>query len=124
MKSSPLLRLLQETPGIESVEMVLTDLNGIYRGKWVPVDNNAKKVIERRFKIPLTAISPDIWGRDIPALCEKTGDGDGKPRIPATRVNGGCQIGGQAFTEIKKVEQQEFSASVTPLEYDTCLVLA
>jgi len=30
-----------------------------------------------QFKIPLTAVSPDIWGRDVPLLCEKTGDGDG-----------------------------------------------
>jgi glutamine synthetase len=172
MNSSPLLRLLEENPGIETVETVLTDLNGIYRGKWVPVDS-ARKVIEGRFKMPLTAVSPDIWGRDVPALCEKTGDGDGicqaieetarllpwlprvtaqvflqlnledgtpwefdprvvlknvsnrfkargltpvcapelefylfeegrdvdgKPRVPATRVNGGCQIGGQLYS--------------------------
>lgn len=172
MKYSPLLGFLEENPSIETVEMVLTDLNGIYRGKWVPVDS-AKKVIEGKFKIPLTAVSPDIWGRDVPALCEKTGDGDGicqaleetarllpwlsrgtaqvflqlnledgtpwefdprvvlknicgqftargltavcapelefylfeegrdgdgKPRIPATRVNGNCQIGGQLYS--------------------------
>lgn len=172
MNSSPLLRLLEENPGIETVEMVLTDLNGIHRGKWVPVDS-ATKVIEGRFKMPLTAVSPDIWGRDVPALCEKTGDGDGicqaieetarllpwlprataqvflqlnledgtpwefdprvvlrqvsdrfkakgltpicapelefylfeesrdgdgKPRVPATRVNGDCQIGGQLYS--------------------------
>jgi len=58
------------------IEMVLTDLNGIYRGKWVPV-SGAIKVLKGKFKIPLTAVSPDIWGRDVPCLCEKTGDGDG-----------------------------------------------
>lgn len=30
----------------------------------------------------------------------------------------------QAFSEIKQVEQAEFSAAVSLLEYDTCLVLA
>jgi glutamine synthetase len=172
MKSAPLLKFLQENPQIETVEMVLSDLNGIYRGKWVPV-SSAKKVLEGKFKIPLTAVSPDIWGRDVPALCEKTGDGDGiceavegsarllpwlprptaqvflqlnledgtpwqfdprvvlkqvfskyqargltpvcapelefylfeegrdsdgKPKIPATRVNGECRIGGQLYS--------------------------
>jgi glutamine synthetase len=76
MKSSPLLKFLEENPGIETVELVLSDLNGIYRGKWVPV-SGAVKLLEGQFKIPLTAVSPDIWGRDVPSLCEKTGDGDG-----------------------------------------------
>ena len=30
----------------------------------------------------------------------------------------------RALTEIKRVEQETFEASVTPLEYETCLVLA
>jgi len=76
MKNSRLLKFLQENPQVEMIEMVLSDLNGIYRGKWVPV-SGAKKVLEGKFKIPLTAVSPDIWGRDVPSLCEKTGDGDG-----------------------------------------------
>lgn len=172
MKNSPLASLLEKNSRIETVEMVLTDLNGIYRGKWVPV-GAAKKVLDGKFKIPLTAVSPDIWGRDVPSLCEKTGDGDGiceaiedtarllpwlsrptaqvflqlnledgtpwafdprvvlknvfgrfrtrgltpvcapelefylfeenrdrdgRPRIPATRVNGQCQIGGQLYS--------------------------
>lgn len=172
MKTSPLLGLLEENPRIETVEMVLSDLNGIYRGKWVPVDG-VGKILDGKFKMPLTAVSPDIWGRDVPALCEKTGDGDGiceaieetarilpwlsrptaqmflqldledgtpwgfdprvvlknvagrfaargltpvcapelefclfeegrdgdgKPRVPATRVNGHCRIGGQLYS--------------------------
>ena len=175
MNSSPLLKFLEANPEIETVEMVLTDLNGIYRGKWVPA-SSAGKVLEGKFKTPLTSVSPDIWGRDVPSLCERTGDGDGiceavqesarmlpwlsrptaqvflqlnqedgtpwgfdprvvlkkifaefqsreltpvcapelefflfeegrdsdgKPRIPSTRANGRCQIGGQLYsTEI------------------------
>jgi glutamine synthetase len=76
MNSTPLLDFLEQHPAIETIEMVLTDLNGIYRGKWVPVEG-AQKLVEGKFKIPLTAVSPDIWGRDVPALCERTGDGDG-----------------------------------------------
>lgn len=73
---SPLHSFFNDHPEIETVEVVLSDLNGIYRGKWLPADA-VGKVIEGKFKIPLTAVSPDVWGRDVPALCEKTGDGDG-----------------------------------------------
>ena len=76
MKRSALLNLLEANPGIETVEMVLSDLNGVYRGKWVPA-TGARKLLDGKFKIPLTAVTPDIWGRDVPALCEATGDGDG-----------------------------------------------
>ena len=73
---SPAARYLRDNPRIRTIEVVLTDLNGVYRGKWLPVEA-ADKVLEGKFKIPLTAVSPDIWGRDVPALCDKTGDGDG-----------------------------------------------
>ncbi|MFC1694545.1 glutamine synthetase family protein [Pseudomonadota bacterium] len=74
--NTPVSRFLQEHPEIETVEVVLTDLNGIYRGKWLPA-HSAGKVLDGKFKIPLTAVSPDIWGRDVRTLCEQTGDGDG-----------------------------------------------
>ena len=74
--SSPVRRFLAEHPTTEIIEVVLTDLNGIYRGKWLPV-NGMDKVLEGKFKMPLTAVSCDIWGRDVPALCRQTGDGDG-----------------------------------------------
>jgi glutamine synthetase len=73
---SPLSLFLEDHPETETIEVVLTDLNGIYRGKWLPA-SSAGKVLDGKFKIPLTAVSPDVWGRDVPALCEKTGDGDG-----------------------------------------------
>lgn len=75
-KHPSLKRFLDDHPHIETVEVVLSDLNGIYRGKWLPA-SAAGKVMGGQFKMPLTAVSPDIWGRDVPVLCEKTGDGDG-----------------------------------------------
>jgi glutamine synthetase len=168
---------LSAHPEIETIEAVLTDLNGVYRGKWLPV-SAASRLLEGKLKMPLTAVSPDIWGRDVEALCETTGDGDGicaavestvrrlpwltrptaqvflqlntedgkpwgydprsvlagvyesfrsrglrpvcapelefylfsegrgadgKPRVPATRVNGDCHIGGQLYsTEVMR----------------------
>ncbi len=170
--NSPVTRFLEDHPEVETVEVVLTDLNGIYRGKWLPA-HSAGKVLEGKLKMPLTAVSPDIWGRDVRTLCHQTGDGDGvctpvensirmlpwlshptaqlflqlntedgtpwefdprvvlknvcamyhergltpvcapelefylfeegrdgegKPKVPATRVNGDCRIGGQVYS--------------------------
>jgi glutamine synthetase len=75
-RESPVRRYLAEYPETDTVEVVLTDLNGIYRGKWLPTAGIGK-VLEGKFKMPLTAVSCDIWGRDVPALCRQTGDGDG-----------------------------------------------
>lgn len=69
-------RFLERHPDTETIEVVLTDINGVFRGKWLPV-SAVDKLLGGQFKMPLTAVSPDIWGRDVPALCQRTGDGDG-----------------------------------------------
>jgi glutamine synthetase len=76
MTNSPVKDFLQKHPQTETIEAVLTDLNGVYRGKWLPA-NQADKLLSGKFKMPLTSVTPDIWGRDVAALCEITGDGDG-----------------------------------------------
>ena len=53
---SPVRRFLAEHPDTEIVEVVLTDLNGVFRGKWLPIAA-ADKVLEGRFKMPLTSVS-------------------------------------------------------------------
>ena len=73
---SAVRRYLRAHPATETIEVVLTDLNGIYRGKWLPADG-IDKVLEGKFKMPLTSVACDIWGRDVPSLCRQTGDGDG-----------------------------------------------
>jgi len=69
-------QFLADNPDIEVFEVLLVDLNGVLRGKWIP---RAKfdSVLSNSIKMPLTAVTPDIWGRDVPALCHHTGDGDG-----------------------------------------------
>jgi glutamine synthetase len=74
--SSPVRKFLAKHPEVQTVEVVLTDLNGILRGKWLPI-SSVEKVLEGKFKMSLTGVSADIWGRDVPALCQKIGDGDG-----------------------------------------------
>jgi len=73
---SPVRQFLREHPDVQTVEVVLTDLNGILRGKWLPV-SAVDKVLDGQFKMSLTGVSADIWGRDVLALCQKTGNGDG-----------------------------------------------
>jgi glutamine synthetase len=74
--TSPVRKFLSEHPETQSIEVVLTDLNGIYRGKWLPLAA-VDKVLEGKFKMPLTSVTADVWGRDVDEICARTGDGDG-----------------------------------------------
>jgi len=69
-------QFLTDNPDIEVVEVLLIDINGVHRGKWIP-RNKLVSVFNGELRLPLTSVTPDIWGRDVPALCSKTGDGDG-----------------------------------------------
>ena len=58
------------------VEALITDCNGIARGKWLPVQK--LDTIQRQgLKLPKSALGLDVWGRDIPALAHANGDIDG-----------------------------------------------
>lgn len=67
---------LADNPDIEVIEALLIDLNGVHRGKWLP-RHKLESVFEGDLRLTLTGVTPDIWGRDVPSLCAKTGDGDG-----------------------------------------------
>lgn len=69
-------RFLAENPDIEVIEALLVDINGVHRGKWLP-RHRLTDLFSGEFRLPLTTVAADIWGRDVPALCAKTGDGDG-----------------------------------------------
>ncbi|WP_019528489.1 glutamine synthetase family protein [Dasania marina] len=69
-------QFLTDNPDIETIEVMVTDLNGSFRGKWLTRDN-LEKVFKGDVKLALTTVSPDVWGRDVGSLCDKTGDGDG-----------------------------------------------
>ncbi|MGY8995940.1 MAG: glutamine synthetase family protein, partial [Alphaproteobacteria bacterium] len=69
-------RFLEENPDIETVEIVMTDLNGVVRGKWLP----ASKLVEvagGTTGMTIDLATCDIWGRDVPAVIEGTREGDG-----------------------------------------------
>ena len=69
-------QFLNDYPDITMVEALITDCNGIARGKWLPVQK--LDTIERQgLKLPKSALGLDVWGRDIPALAHANGDIDG-----------------------------------------------
>lgn len=69
-------KFLADNSDIEVIEALLIDLNGMHRGKWLP-RHKLESVFEGGLRMALTGVTPDIWGRDVPSLCAKTGDGDG-----------------------------------------------
>jgi glutamine synthetase len=75
-------QFLQDNPEIEIFEVILHDLNGIHRGKWLPREQ-IRKLFEGGYKMPQSACSLDSWGRDLEELISVTGDTDGVCRSHA-----------------------------------------
>ncbi|QFU74742.1 glutamine synthetase [Halioglobus maricola] len=67
---------LRAHPEITTVEALLPDCNGVMRGKWLPRPKFSK-IYGGELKLPKTALSLDIWGRDVEELVFSTGDADG-----------------------------------------------
>ncbi|MEE4661972.1 MAG: glutamine synthetase, partial [Halieaceae bacterium] len=63
-------------PDITTIEALLPDLSGVMRGKWLP-QHQLHKVYEGEFKLPVTTLSLDVWGRDVEELVFESGDADG-----------------------------------------------
>jgi glutamine synthetase len=56
--------------------MILPDICGGLRGKWISRDKLAK-LVAGELKLPLSSLVCDVWGRDGEAWVFGTGDGDG-----------------------------------------------
>ena len=63
---------------IDSLRGITFDLNGVMRGKRLPV-SQLKKIISGQMRMPLSTANVDIWGRDIEnsKWVFATGDADG-----------------------------------------------
>lgn len=80
---------LADRPEIETIFACICDLNGVMRGKRVPVDQ-VEKIVSGGLRMPLSLLGMDIWGEDIEGneLVWDTGDADGlcdftgRPLIP------------------------------------------
>ena len=69
-------QFLNDYPDITMVEALITDCNGVARGKWLPVQK-LDAIEKQGLKLPKSALGLDVWGRDIPALAHANGDIDG-----------------------------------------------
>lgn len=69
---------LREHPEIANIRAASCDLNGIWRGKRVPVEQ-MEKLLEGSMRMPISALALDIWGSDVEdsPLVFETGDRDG-----------------------------------------------
>lgn len=67
-----------EHPQIQSVDLLVSDLNGVMRGKWAPADA-LKKVNQPGVNLPMSIFGFDIWGREVEStgLHIDSGDLDG-----------------------------------------------
>ena len=66
-------------PEIKNLKVVLTDLNGVFRGKKIPI-SQIYKIENGNFRMPFSVMNLDIWGNDIEKSkwVFSTGDADGK----------------------------------------------
>lgn len=76
--SSELERFLAAHPDTEAVEYLITDSNGVLRGKWAPVES-LKKAFSDGINFPVSMYGLDVWGREVmeTGLHVETGDRDG-----------------------------------------------
>ncbi|PWG63095.1 glutamine synthetase family protein [Spiribacter halobius] len=68
---------LERHPDTAFIETMLVDLNGIPRGKRVPV-SALRRVYDSGINLPASTVVLDVWGRDVEAsgLIFETGDAD------------------------------------------------
>jgi glutamine synthetase len=127
-------QFLSDNPEIEIFEVLLHDLNGIQRGKWLPRDK-IHKLFNGGFKMPLSSCSLDCWGRDQEELITATGDSDGVciphaetlARVPwADKLTGqiivsmtkdvsGSPYGGDCRAALKKIIERFSALGLRPV---------
>jgi glutamine synthetase len=78
MKASQAMDWLDGRSEVKSLRAAVCDLNGVMRGKRIPVEQ-AAKVLDGGLRMPLSVVGVDIWGEDIvkSPLLFATGDADG-----------------------------------------------
>ena len=71
-------KFLDSNPDIESVDLLISDINGMMRGKWAPAEA-LRKINNPGINLPMSLFGLDVWGREVEAtgLHIDTGDLDG-----------------------------------------------
>ena len=74
--NNDLQAFLDAHPDMEIFEVIIPDVCGGLRGKWITRDK-IHKVFAGELKIPLSSLAFDVWGRDGEEWVFDSGDGDG-----------------------------------------------
>ena len=82
MTNSSLTTWFENNPDITQLLVGVFDYNGVLRGKRMPV-SKWESLVKDGFKMPVSILQTDIWGRDIEnsPLVFETGDGDGHVKL-------------------------------------------
>ncbi len=81
MNSDQALLWLNKQPDISSIRAAVVDLNGVWRGKRLPIAQ-AEKTLQDGIRMPLSISAEDIWGEDVAdnPMVFGSGDSDGFAR--------------------------------------------
>ena len=94
-------------PEIKNLKVVLTDLNGVFRGKKIPI-SQIYKIENGNFRMPFSVMNLDIWGNDIEKSkwVFSTGDADGKCFCDSGSRGAGVYFFAKRFGRGKKIRNQ------------------
>jgi glutamine synthetase len=129
------LNWLEGQTEIRSLRAAVCDLNGVMRGKRIPLEQ-AEKVLKGGLRMPLSVVGVDIWGEDIvnsplvfatgdaDGLCESTGRGilpmdwtaEPTALIPLwLREESGAPFGGDPRRALASIVQRFAAHGLTPV---------
>jgi glutamine synthetase len=117
-----LSRFRQRHPDIEVAEVYVSDLNGVARGKLIPVDM-LEKLTNGGMKLPVSVLGLDIFGCDVPesGIALETGDPDGN-LIPVDATLAPMLWAGRPTAQLQCMMTDH--DGVTLCNYDPRVVLA
>lgn len=77
-RNTDIVAWLEDNPQVEVLHTAVCDLNGIMRGKRIPIDQ-ARRIAENGIRMPLSIVGVDVWGEDIVgnSMVFASGDTDG-----------------------------------------------
>lgn len=104
--SERLQTFLNQNPDIELFEVMLPDIGGGLRGKWITRDK-IYKLFAGEIKLPASSVAFDVWGRDIDRWVFGGGDGDGhcQPDIETlVRVPWASRATGQVLMSMNEAD--------------------
>ena len=116
--SAEAARFRREHPDVDKIELLFPDLNGILRGKWLPIEEIGK-LSSGGIRLPTSTYALDIWGEDVDAtgLALDRGDPDGIGRpVPGTltRVPWASRPTGQVLMGLSATDAQDRPSRFDP----------